>query len=179
MKENKMKSLLKQRFIFIGILLKIFFSDPGWAGSVPQNLGDFGSWRALVPTPKAGVEKNKSCLVMSSNSLSSSQSKEGAFVFMSETQGPSLVFMSALPLSSQTPVQIQVGKETFPFMAQMNRAYLKDPSLGPVLLKELEKGETVTLRATAHKGTEVRQTYPLSGFGKALQACQKHCSRAS
>lgn len=79
------------------------------------------------------------------------------------------------PAKKGSEITAAVGKETFRMFASDERAYVKDETGELKLVDAMRKGSKLAITATTATGTEVADSYSLSGLSQALQELQSTC----
>jgi hypothetical protein len=79
------------------------------------------------------------------------------------------------PAKKGTDISAAVGTTAFKLFASDERAFVQDATSELKLLEAMRKGSKLTVTATTATGTEVTDTYSLSGLGQALGELQSTC----
>lgn len=72
-------------------------------------------------------------------------------------------------------VSAAVGTQSFKMFTTGERAFVQDATAELKLVEAMRKGTKFTITATTASGTEVSDTYSLTGMGQALQQLQSTC----
>ncbi|MGQ0674216.1 MAG: invasion associated locus B family protein [Hyphomicrobium sp.] len=139
--------------------------------------GKFGDWSVLVSGEGAG----KTC-------FAASEAKSRKPDLAGRTA--SIFYVSAWPKDGvkaelsialgYTPkagskVAVTTGKSVFKLFPAEGRAFVADTGQEGKLLDAMRKGSSLTVEATADRGTLTTDTYSLAGLGKALEALSEAC----
>lgn len=79
------------------------------------------------------------------------------------------------PAKKGADISAVVGPSSFRMFASDERAYVQDATSELKLLEAMRKGSKLTVTATTATGTEVTDSYSLSGLGQALTELQTTC----
>lgn len=79
------------------------------------------------------------------------------------------------PAKKGTDIAAAVGTQSFKMFANDERAYVQDATAELKLVEAMRKGSKLAVSATTATGTEVTDTYSLSGLGQAIQELQTTC----
>lgn len=79
------------------------------------------------------------------------------------------------PAKKGAEIGAAVGTQTFKLFASDERAYVQDATAELKLVEAMRKGSKLTVTATTATGTQLADTYSLSGLGQALQELQSTC----
>ena len=74
-----------------------------------------------------------------------------------------------------TGARIAIGTNRYNLFIRGERAYVSDATLELKIIETMKKGSKLTVEATGEDGTQVIDTYSLSGMSQALQAQADTC----
>jgi hypothetical protein len=85
-------------------------------------------------------------------------------------------YIAGYELKPDSPIKVAVGKQTYTLdLVQKDRAWTKDPEMDKALVAAMRKGNALVIKGISSRGTEITDTYSLSGFSKAYQAIGTAC----
>jgi hypothetical protein len=85
-------------------------------------------------------------------------------------------YIAGYELKPNSEVKLTVGKESFSLsVLQKDRAWAKDADVDKAMIEAMRKGNSLTVKGTSSRGTEITDTYSLLGFSKAYQAIGAAC----
>ncbi len=79
------------------------------------------------------------------------------------------------PPKKSSEISVSIAPATFKLFSADERAYVHDETQELKLVDAMKKGSKLTVSATTATGTDVTDTYSLTGLGQALQELQKTC----
>jgi Invasion associated locus B (IalB) protein len=84
-------------------------------------------------------------------------------------------FRMGFPVKSASEPVVNVGDTQFKLFATDDRIYIKDATQELKLVEAMKKGAELKANALSERGTEIVDTYSLSGLGQALAKLQSQC----
>lgn len=79
------------------------------------------------------------------------------------------------PAKKNSEISAAAGTQSFRMFASDDRAYVQDATGELKLVDAMKKGAKLVVTATTATGTNVTDTYSLSGLGQAIQELQSTC----
>lgn len=70
---------------------------------------------------------------------------------------------------------LQVDNVKFPLVTKDNQGWTKDDAADAAAVAAMKRGQSVTLKGTAKKGTEAQDIFSLTGFSAALRQMNAEC----
>ncbi len=143
--------------------------------SAEEAKGFFGSWK-LYHTE---VEGKSVCYIVSYPIKESGNYKKRSKPYAMITERPGSGYevsvSSGFPYKSKKKITTKVdsGREHSLF-SKGEVAWMKDSKGDKALIAEMQKGKRLVIEGTSEKGTNAKDTYSLSGFGKAFKQL-KNC----
>ena len=149
---------------------------PGYAEDVTK-LADFVDWSLYTD----GKSPHLFCFLTSEpkSSQPADAAREAPRVYLSAwpKDGVKTEFSVRLgfPAKKGSEISAAVGKDTFKMFASDDRAFVNDATAELKLIDAMRKGAKLAVTATTATGTEVSDTYSLSGLAQAMQDLQSTC----
>jgi hypothetical protein len=85
-------------------------------------------------------------------------------------------YIAGYELKPNSDVSLTIGGQSFSLsVLQKDRAWAKDATIDKALIDAMRKGNSLTIKGTSSRGTEITDTYSLVGFTKAYQAISAAC----
>jgi invasion protein IalB len=85
-------------------------------------------------------------------------------------------YIAGYDFKPDSEVKVTIGKQNFSLsLLQKDRAWAKDSDTDKALVAAMRKGNTLVIKGVSSRGTEITDTYSLSGFSKAYQAIGAAC----
>jgi len=85
-------------------------------------------------------------------------------------------YVAGYEFKPDSDVTLTIGKETFTLgVLQKDRAWAKDSDTDKALVLAMRKGNSLTIKGTSVRGTDITDVYSLLGFTKAYQAIGVAC----
>lgn len=84
-------------------------------------------------------------------------------------------FRMGFPVMSGREPVVNVGDTQFKLFAADDRIYVKDATQELKLVEAMKKGAELKANVVSERGTEIVDTYSLSGLGQALAKLQGEC----
>ena len=85
-------------------------------------------------------------------------------------------YIAGYELKPNSEVTLVIGNQSYALsVLQKDRAWAKDPDADKALIQAMRKGNTLTIKGTSARGTDITDTYSLTGFSKAYQAIGAAC----
>lgn len=140
-------------------------------------LGQFGSWAAF----EADVPGGKVCyMVASPDKSEGAYAKRGevrAFITHRPSEGARDVFSyeAGYTYKADSVATITIDKQNFPLFTNENMAWAKDAKADAALAKALQSGKNMVVQGFSFRGTQTKDTFGLSGSGKAYATISKAC----
>jgi invasion protein IalB len=142
------------------------------APSKAKQLGKFDDWTAV--TREEGGQTVCYAFTYPTASVPK-QSGRGKPV-LTVTQRPSgrdaVAFSAGFAFASNAETNLQVEQTSLPFYTAGRFAFARD---GAAAVEAFRKGREATMRSPASRGTQVSDTFSLSGFSAAYDAISKAC----
>jgi invasion protein IalB len=171
--------MMKSRFL---IFASALIATAGWAhAQAPTTIGTFSVWNAYVSNDSDG----KICFAASqpqNSKYSSTVSRRGDTFFMVTTIPAKNIRNEAstiigFPFKANSDVTVDVDGTKFKMF--FNEATAETswamPDQEASLIEAMKAGTRMTIASVSSRGTEVTDTYSLSGITAALNAVTKEC----
>jgi len=85
-------------------------------------------------------------------------------------------YIAGYEIKANTPVTLVIGKQSFTLpVLQKDRAWAKDADADKAMIEAMRKGNSLTVKGTSARGTDITDTYSLLGFSKAYAAIGTAC----
>jgi hypothetical protein len=85
-------------------------------------------------------------------------------------------YIAGYDFKPDSVVKVTIGKQSFTLdLLQKDRAWAKDADTDKALVSAMRKGNSLVIKGVSARGTEITDTYSLSGFSKAYQAIGAAC----
>ena len=85
-------------------------------------------------------------------------------------------YIAGYDFKPDSVVKVTIGKQSFSLdLLQKDRAWAKDADTDKALVTAMRKGNSLVIKGVSARGTEITDTYSLSGFSKAYQAIGTAC----
>ncbi|MHA6299469.1 invasion associated locus B family protein [Devosia sp. CAU 1758] len=140
-------------------------------------LGDFRDWSSFAADDGGGTV----CFAMT-RPKSTEPTPDGygdAYLYISSRPGEDVVnefnVVAGYTFQTGSMAVASVGGEDFPLFTQNDAAWLDDSAQAANLAAALRAGTTVTITGTSAAGTEIVQSFSLSGATAAQQAIGAEC----
>ena len=165
------------------LLIGALAASTSWAAAqAPTSIGAFKSWNAYVSNDDAN---GKTCFAASqptNSKYSQSISNRGDTFFMITTIPTKSIRNEAstiigFPFKAGSDVTANVDGTDFKmfFNDAAGETAWSVPDTEPTLIDAMKKGTKLTVSSTSGRGTDVADTYSLSGVTAALDAVTKEC----
>lgn len=163
----------KYVFLFLATIL----STPALANS-PVELGQYGDWTAY--SYKEG--KNTVCYMASTPKKDEGNYKVRGDIYAIVTHRPAeksydvVNFVAGYNYKKNSNVVVKIGATTFNnLFTSGTNAWAPDNTTDKKLVKEMKRGQKLTVEGVSFKGTKTKDTYSLSGFSRAYNAISAKC----
>ncbi|WP_297110074.1 invasion associated locus B family protein [uncultured Devosia sp.] len=140
-------------------------------------LGDFRDWSSYAADDGSGTV----CFAMT-RPKSTQPTPEGygeAYLYVTNRPGEDVAnefnVVAGYTFQTGSMAVASVGGQDFPLFTQNDAAWLDDSGQSANLAAALRAGSTVTITGTSANGTEIVQSYSLSGATAAQQAIGAEC----
>ena len=153
------------------------------ANAAPTSIGSFNAWSAYVSTEAGG----KTCFAASQPQNSKYSRKignRGDTFFMITTipakkitNEASTIIGFPFKAGSDVSAEIDGTKYKMFFNDAAGETAWSVPDTEPALVAAMKKGRTMTVASVSGRGTDVTDTYSLSGVSAALDAAAKECAK--
>ncbi len=164
------------------LLAGALIASTSWAAAqAPTSIGAFKAWNAYVSNDANG----KTCFAASqpqSSKYSRSISRRGDTFFMITTIPSKSIHNEAstiigFPFKAGSDVTANVDGTDFKmfFNDAAGQTSWAVPDTEPTLIEAMKKGSKMTVSSMSGRGTEVTDSYSLSGVTAALDAVTKEC----
>ena len=151
------------------------------AGSPPSLIGSHEDWKAY-----SFMDGNEKVCFISSQP----QKQEGKFrkrgeVFFFVTRWPdkngqdAISISSGYPFKPESEVALRIGDMKFDLFTQGEMAWTRNPAADDSIIRDIQKGASMTVRGVSRRDTETTDTYSLKGVTDAYQSIMKECSKKS
>ncbi len=158
------------------LLLLLAALAPAQAQSA-RVLGDFRDWSSFAADDGGGTV----CFAMT-RPKSTQPTPDGygdAYLYITNRPGEDVVsefnVVAGYTFQTGSMAVASVGGRDFPLFTQNDAAWLDDSAQSANLAAAIRAGSTVTITGTSATGTEIVQTYSLSGATAAQQAIGAEC----
>lgn len=140
-------------------------------------LGEFRAWSSY-----AAAEGNDAlCFAMSKPTDVSPQPEGYSQAYLYVTHRPAqnvtneVNLVAGFEFAPGTSATLSIGGETFSLFTEADAAWLQDPRQNDTLAGVMRAGSTLTISGTSAAGTEVKETFSLSGATAASKAIDSEC----
>ena len=165
------------------LLAGALIASTSWAAAqAPTSIGTFKAWNAYVSNDDAN---GKTCFAASqptNSKYSQSISGRGDTFFMITTIPTKSIRNEAstiigFPFKAGSDVTVNVDGTDFKmfFNDTAGETAWSVPDTEPTLIEAMKKGTKLTVTSTSGRGTDVADSYSLSGVTAALDAVTKEC----
>jgi invasion protein IalB len=144
----------------------------------PTPIDKFGDWAAQTYDDGGKTL----CYATSSPKKQAGNFKSRGNPYIAVTHAPQagvrdqISYIAGYELKADSAVTLTVGKQSFSLsVLQKDRAWAKDASVDKAMIEAMRKGNSMTVKGTSARGTEITDTYSLVGFTKAYQAIGAAC----
>jgi hypothetical protein len=158
------------------LLLLLAALAPAQAQSA-RVLGDFRDWSSFAADDGGGTV----CFAIT-RPKSTQPTPDGygdAYLYITNRPGEDVVsefnVVAGYTFQTGSMAVASVGGRDFPLFTQNDAAWLDDSAQSANLAAAIRAGSTVTITGTSATGTEIVQTYSLSGATAAQQAIGAEC----
>ena len=140
-------------------------------------LGEFRDWASYAADDGTGTI----CFAMSKPKTTepSAQASDEAYVYVtnrpSEDVAAEFNVVAGYTFQTGSVASVSVGSQSFPLFTQGDAAWLDDSAQAANLAAAIRAGSTLVVTGTAADGTQVTQSYSLSGATAAQQAVGAEC----
>jgi len=168
------------RVRLISLALGLALAAPAFADT-STSLGVFQNWTAY----SNGDGTQKVCYALSQPKSSAPKKKRDKIYFLvSDWPGRhikgEIEIVPGFSYKDGSDVTIQIGAQKFPLFTKnegdAGSAWVKDPAQENAMIQALRGASTVTVTGVSSRGTSIKDTYSLSGFGDALDKAHTACS---
>jgi hypothetical protein len=168
-----------QKSSIITALLILFGSAAGALAQQATQIGTFKQWNAYTHSEAEG----KVCYIASqpSDTKYSSPIKQRDPAFFLVTTRPAANTRNeastiiGYPFKADSKVIVDVDGQKFTMFTQNDGAWMEDTGQEAALIAAMQSGTKMTVTGTSRRGTEITDTYSLSGVTAALNAIGKEC----
>ena len=166
---------ITKKFIFIIFL--ITFSNQIFAEEV-KKMGTHKDWETYI----IKNESNKVCFTQSKPVLQAPKtSSREARLFISFRPGENITneisITSGYNFNNKNSIQAISGKNKYTFdIVRENFAWITDKNFEKKMIKTMQKGSRIMVKAYNQKGSQTIAHYSLLGFTKAYKATNANCS---
>ena len=163
----------------LSLTVSIGVPAPAAGGAAaPKQLGEYHAWTAytmsdgkgeicyVVGSPKI---QEPAKLKRDAHLLITHRPADKAFNVVSVEPAPNFAFAKG------SDVTVAVDKQSFDFFTANDTAWSRDSDTDKAVVTAMAKGKELTIKAKPARGTDVSDTYVLTGFGDALAAIDKAC----
>ncbi len=162
--------------VLIGLVAGALIASAAQAQSV-RLLGDYSDWSAYTASEGAG----KVCFVLSQpeDVRPEPQGYDEAYLYLthrpSEGVRSEFNLIAGYDFAPESEPTLSIDGQTYPLFAESDSAWLDDPAQGDTVAGRMRAGATLTVTGTSAQGTEVVQTFSLSGVTAASRAIDQEC----
>jgi hypothetical protein len=155
----------------------VFAAAPAVAQSV-KALGDFRDWSAYTATAQSG---NDLCFAVTKPTRVTPVPDGYTQGYLYLTHRPSeditneLNFVAGYSFQSGSKATLTVGEQTFSLFTENDAAWLDDPSQRDNLAGAIRAGSSLSIAGTSDQGTNITETFSLSGATAASHAIDGAC----
>ncbi len=143
----------------------------------PVLLANYGDWGAFL----AQTGKEKTCYALASpkERMPAGLQRDSAYVFISnrpaENVRNEISIIMGFQMKDGGEARADVGTTKFDLIAKGPNAWVKNPAEEGRFIETMKRGGKLVVKAASIKGNATTDTYPLAGFGQALDRAQKEC----
>jgi hypothetical protein len=140
-------------------------------------LGDFRDWSSFAADEGGGTI----CFAMTRPQTTQPQPENygEAYLYITNRPGEDVVnefnVVAGYTFQTGSVATADVGGQQFPLFTQGDAAWLDDAAQGTNLAAAIRSGSTLSIIGTAANGTQITQSYSLSGATAAQQAIGAEC----
>jgi invasion protein IalB len=140
-------------------------------------LGDAQGWEAYTDAGKGA----KICYLIGKPAKSEPAGAKRSAIFASVTHRPGetrtneVSFTSGYLFKEGSDADLAIDSKTFSLFTNKEGAWTRDAATDKAVVDALAKGKQAVIKGTSARGTEITDTYSLSGFSKAYQAIGAAC----
>lgn len=165
---------------YLVLLLASVISLPAYAGSIPEEIGEFKDWTAY--SYKEG--KNIVCYMASTPKKDEGNYKTRGDIYAIVTHRPAdksydvVNFVAGYQYKKGTNVVVKIGTTSFNnLFTNGESAWAPDNATDKKLVEIMKRGEKMIVEGISARGTKTKDTYSLSGFTGAYNAITKKCKK--
>ena len=142
-------------------------------------LGDFNAWSAYSAS---GDGSGKLCFVLSKpeDVRPSPDGYTQSYLYLTHRPAEGVRyefnFVAGFDLAPERSPQVRIGAQSFDLFIDGAAAWLDNPALSEDVAGLMRAGASMTINVTAADGTEVAETYSLSGVTAASRAIDRACN---
>lgn len=140
-------------------------------------LGDFRDWSSYAADDGTGTI----CFAMTrpKSTEPSSESSSEAYVYVTNRPSEEVVtefnVVGGYTFQTGSLASVTIGSQSFPLFTQGDAAWLDDSAQAANLAAAIRAGSTLVVTGTSADGTQITQSYSLSGATAAQQAVGAEC----
>lgn len=141
-------------------------------------LGDFRDWSSY----SANESNGKLCFVLSKpqdvRPAPSGYTQSYLYLTHRPAEGvrSEFNFVAGYDLAPERAPRLIIGERSFDLFVDAGAAWLDDPALAGDVAGSMRAGSSMTINVTAADGTEVTETFSLSGVTAASRAIDRACN---
>lgn len=168
--------MVLERFFIVGLTVLALAVPPAQAQSV-RLLGDYSDWSAYTASEGAG----KQCFVLSQPQDARPEPEGYSQAYLYLTHRPSegvrneFNLIAGYEFAPESAPTLSIDGQTYELFAEADSAWLDDPAQTETVAGRMRAGATLTVTGTSAQGTEVVQTFSLSGVTAASRAIDQEC----
>ncbi|MBE6456206.1 MAG: hypothetical protein E7014_07175 [Alphaproteobacteria bacterium] len=163
--------------IFISVCVGsiITISHPVFSAEEIDPIGHYSAWRAFK-----GVQDGKKTCFMAATPLHTSKKRDDVYLTVSrhpdDKQYNVITMMLGAPYRKGTTPTIGVDKNKVVAMfTNDDKAYIEKATIEKQIINQMIEGNVVRTQGRSQRGTNLKDTFSLKGFTRALEAITKEC----
>lgn len=166
-----------------GVLVVVFLVLGSVTGAQAQSvrlLGDFSDWSAYAARDTSG----QMCFVLSKpkDVRPSPEGYTQSYLYLTHRPAEGvrheLNFVAGYELAPERAPTVRIGGQSFELFVDQGAAWLDNTALTETVAGNMRAGSSMTINVTTADGTEVTETFSLSGVTAASRAIDRECGGA-
>lgn len=143
--------------------------------SGPKLVAQYGDWGVYVANGKGKV-----CYALAEpKSRAPKLNRDPGYFFVStrpsENVHNEVSVVVGFTMKPEADATVDVGKESFPFYAKNDSAWIKNAAEEGKLIEAMRKGSDMNVKSTSTRGNVTTDHYSLSGISQALDRVAQEC----
>lgn len=166
--------------LFISLILGLFLTANSAVAAAPQVLGEYGDWIAYYSQTPQGIV----CYMASTPKKDEGKYTKRGDIYTVITHRPKEKSFDVVNVNAgytykaDSKVIAKIGNKNYErFFTNGDQAWAIDDKADRELVDAMKRGTRMIIVGTSSKGTQTKDTYSLSGFGKAYQAISAKCKK--